>query len=70
MLPLQGVSAIDAEGKPFADLDARNALFDGVRATCGSIEIVEMNNHINDDEFAVAAATRLLELIGNRKINH
>ena len=35
MLPLQGVSAIDAEGQAFDDPDARGSRFDAVRQRIG-----------------------------------
>jgi uncharacterized protein (UPF0261 family) len=64
MIPLRGVSAIDQAEKPFDDPVARRALYDGIRATHGSVELIELDNHINDPTFAEAAARRLLELIG------
>ena len=63
LLPLQGVSAIDREGQPFHDPAAREALFDSVRAHRGATEVVELDCHINDAQFARAAALKLLELI-------
>jgi len=67
MLPLRGVSAIDADGKSFDDPAARKSLYDAIRASHGSVELIEMDNHINDESFAVAAAKKLLELIGSVK---
>ncbi len=64
MLPLKGVSAIDQTGKAFDDPEARQALYDGIRATHGLVEVIEMDNHVNDAAFAEAAARRLLELLG------
>ena len=63
LLPLQGVSAIDRTGQSFDDPVARTALYDGIRRTHGSVELVELDNHINDEAFAVACARKLLELI-------
>jgi uncharacterized protein (UPF0261 family) len=63
MLPLRGVSAIDAEGKPFEDKKARAALFEAIRGGAGSVELHELDLHINDPPFAEAAAKRLLEMI-------
>jgi uncharacterized protein (UPF0261 family) len=63
LLPLQGVSAIDRAGQSFDDPDARTALYDGIRRAHGSVELVELDNHINDEAFAVACAGKLLELI-------
>lgn len=63
LLPRQGVSAIDRAGQPFDDPQARETLFAGIRSTAGNTEIVELDAHINDDSFAVAAAQRLLEML-------
>lgn len=63
VLPLAGVSAIDAEGQPFDDPTSRQAMFDAIRENHGDIELIEMSSHINDVEFASAAAKKLLELI-------
>ena len=62
-LPARGVSAIDREGQPFEDTAARARLFAGVRRTADNVEVVELDAHINDAEFARAAADRLLQLI-------
>lgn len=65
MLPLQGVSMIDAEGQPFYGPEEDAALFDTLRAEIAPehADIVEMDAHINDDEFAIAAAQKLIELM-------
>ena len=65
LLPLQGVSAIDRAGQPFDDPAARSALFDAIRGNRGSVELIELDQHINDAQFAARAAHRLLELIGS-----
>jgi uncharacterized protein (UPF0261 family) len=62
-LPGQGVSAIDRAGQPFDDPDARGALFSALRESAPAVEIQERDCHINDPQFAVAAAGRLLELL-------
>jgi uncharacterized protein (UPF0261 family) len=66
-LPLQGVSAIDAAEKPFDSPAAREALFEGVRRTRGETELIELDCHINDPEFAEAAARKLLALMKREK---
>jgi uncharacterized protein (UPF0261 family) len=66
LLPLGGVSAIDAPGKPFEDRAAREALFDGIRATAGTVPVIERAEHINDPSFARCAAESLLELLVRR----
>lgn len=63
MIPLKGVSAIDQTGKAFDDPAARQALYDGVRETHGTVELVELGNHINDASFAEAAAVQLSKLM-------
>ena len=64
MLPLKGVSGIDAEGQPFYGPDEDKALFDTLRENVkNGVEIVEMDNNINDDAFALAAAKKLVELL-------
>jgi uncharacterized protein (UPF0261 family) len=60
---MQGVSAIDRVGQPFDDPPARRALVESLRAAAPGIEVREIDCHINDAEFATAAANRLLELI-------
>lgn len=63
MLPLQGVSAIDRTGQSFDDPQARQALYDAIRQNHGAVELIEMDCHINDREFAAAAAHKLLEFL-------
>jgi uncharacterized protein (UPF0261 family) len=61
MLPLGGVSAIDKPGAPFYGPEDDAALFDAIRKTLNNpnVKLVEMDNNINDDEFALAAAKAL-----------
>lgn len=66
LLPLRGVSAIDAPGKPFEDEAARAALFDEIRAQGASAEVIERSEHINDPGFAEFAAATLLKLLNPR----
>jgi uncharacterized protein (UPF0261 family) len=64
MLPLRGVSAIDAEGKSFCWPEADAALFQSVRNWIApNVELVELDLHINDPAFAAACAAKLLELM-------
>jgi uncharacterized protein (UPF0261 family) len=67
-VPLRGVSMIDAEGQPFHDPEADAALFEALREGLdGSrVELVELDNNINDEEFAVAMADKLHEYVGAR----
>ena len=66
MLPLQGVSAIARTGQAFDDPAARSALYDGIRQNRGAVELLEMDRHINDPEFAEASAKKLIELMQHR----
>jgi uncharacterized protein (UPF0261 family) len=67
MLPLKGVSAIDAEGKPFWWPEADAALFEAIRDNVKpTATLVEHDLHINDPVFATACANKLLELIGQQ----
>lgn len=67
LLPKQGVSALDKAGQPFDDPTARQALFGAIRATAGPVEVIELDAHVNDETFAVAAAKKLLELMKQSK---
>jgi uncharacterized protein (UPF0261 family) len=59
-VPLRGVSAISGEGGPFYDPDADAALRAGLRETLApSVEVHEVDAHVNDPAFAVAMAARL-----------
>ncbi len=66
LLPQRGVSAIDHEGEAFDDPAARRALLDAVRRNCGRIELLDLDLHINDAEFAEIAARKLIELMKER----
>jgi uncharacterized protein (UPF0261 family) len=57
LLPLKGVSAIDAPGQPFHDEAADAALFAAVRAAWAPApnrRLIEVDAHINDEAFAEA----------------
>jgi uncharacterized protein (UPF0261 family) len=65
LVPLRGVSAIDREGQPFWWPEADAALFQSLRNWVGpQVKLVELDLHINDPEFAQAAARALLEFLG------
>lgn len=64
LLPLKGVSAIDKEGGPFWWPEADRALFDSIRLwKAPSVELVELDLHINDPGFAEAVGRTLLRLM-------
>jgi uncharacterized protein (UPF0261 family) len=60
-VPLEGVSMIDAEGQPFHDPEADAALFEALRDGLGGshVELIELDNNVNDEEFAMAMAEKL-----------
>jgi uncharacterized protein (UPF0261 family) len=65
LLPLGGVSAIDAPGKPFHDPAADTALFDAIRVgwqTAPNRRLIEVDAHINDPAFAAAAVAAFTEI--------
>ena len=66
-MPLKGVSMIDAEGQPFHSPEADAALFRAVRDNLDTdkVELIEMNMNINDLDFAVAVANRLLRMLSS-----
>ena len=69
MLPLKGVSMIDAEGQPFYGPEEDAALFDTLRDEIdpSKVELIERDEHINDDSFAEAAAQKLIDLMESAK---
>jgi uncharacterized protein (UPF0261 family) len=66
-LPLGGVSAIDAPGKPFYDVEADKALFDAIRGAFKPSprrRLIEAPYAINDPEFAALLVAAFREMIG------
>ncbi len=64
LLPLKGLSAIDAEGKPFWWPESDQALFDSIRLwKAPHVQLIELDMHINDPAFAEAAAKTLQEFM-------
>jgi len=64
LIPKKGVSAIDREGQPFWWPEADAALFQSLRHWLSPhVELIELDLHINDAEFAETAARSLLRLI-------
>jgi uncharacterized protein (UPF0261 family) len=68
-VPLGGVSMIDAEGQPFHDPEADAALFDALREGLegSSVELVELNHNVNDEEFADAMVDKLDAYLGGAR---
>lgn len=68
ILPLKGVSGIDAKGQPFYGEDEDKMLFDTLKNHVNKdvVKVIEMNCNINDMEFAHKAAQSLIELMKNK----
>ncbi|KQW74856.1 hypothetical protein ASC89_24935 [Devosia sp. Root413D1] len=65
LLPLRGVSAIDAPGQPFHDPAADRMLFDTIRSAWQAApnrQLIELDLHINDPEFAAALVANFRDL--------
>jgi uncharacterized protein (UPF0261 family) len=62
VLPLRGVSAIDAPGQPFYDPAATEALFGAIRRHA-TVPITELDAHINDPHFAAAVVAEFMGMI-------
>ena len=64
-IPLKGVSMIDADGMPFVGKEEDEALFNALRKNIDQekVELIELDMHINDDEYALAMAKKLVELM-------
>ena len=61
VIPTQGVSAIDKTGQPFDSPEARTAWIENLKAHIGSnVTVIEMDAHINDNEFATKLVETLL----------
>jgi uncharacterized protein (UPF0261 family) len=66
LVPLQGVSAIDKEGGPFWWPEADAALFQSIRNwVAPSVQVIELDLHVNDPAFARTAAETLLGMVGS-----
>ena len=64
IIPTQGVSAIDKTGQPFDSPEARTAWIENLKGHIGdNVTVIEMDAHINDDEFATKLAETLLESV-------
>jgi uncharacterized protein (UPF0261 family) len=64
LIPRRGISAIDAEGKPFWWPEADAALFQSLRNWISpQVELIELDLHINDPAFAEAATSKLLGVL-------
>ncbi|MGH7227258.1 MAG: Tm-1-like ATP-binding domain-containing protein, partial [Gemmataceae bacterium] len=65
LVPLRGVSALDAVGQPFWWPQADAALFQSLRDWMSpQVRLIEVDLHVNDRAFAEMAARTLLEMMG------
>ena len=65
LLPLGGVSALDAANMPFNDDEARTALFAAIRSTfleTDSRRLIEVPHHINSEAFSDAVVNALYDI--------
>ncbi len=65
LIPEQGVSALDAPGRPFHDPVADRALFEAIEATVsttGQRRVVRVPAHINDPAFAEALVSAFRDI--------
>ena len=71
LIPLRGVSAIDKTGGPFYSQEALNAYCHALKTSLSpTIRLVELDAHINDENFALLAVDLLLEsLRGSMETN-
>jgi uncharacterized protein (UPF0261 family) len=66
VVPLRGVSALDAEGGPFADPAATEALVETLRAELDQTDrrrLVETDLHVNDPQFAARLVAELRAVV-------
>jgi uncharacterized protein (UPF0261 family) len=64
MMPMRGVSAIDAPGQPFAWPEANARFLEALRKNLDPrVRLREVEAHINDPAFAQCAARTLLEMM-------
>jgi uncharacterized protein (UPF0261 family) len=62
VLPLRGVSAIDAAGQPFHDPVATAALVESIRGHA-TVDIKEIDAHINDLQFAASVVAEFMSML-------
>ncbi len=65
LLPLSGVSAIDAPGLPFHDPQADAALFSAIRngwQRAPNRHLIEIDHHVNSEAFTAAAVSAFREI--------
>jgi len=64
LIPLMGVSQLDSPGGAFWDPQADQACFEAIKRDLRpGIPVIEMDNNVNDSEFADRAAQTLLDIL-------
>ena len=65
LIPKNGVSAIDKTDQPFYSPEAETAWIDSLKSGLdgSDVEVIEMDNHINDEAFGEKLAQTLLNLL-------
>jgi uncharacterized protein (UPF0261 family) len=64
LLPLRGVSQLDQPGGAFWDPQADGACYEAIKKNLKpGIPVIEMDNNVNDPEFADRVAETLLNLL-------
>ena len=64
LIPLRGISQIDRSGELFYDPNANSALFGSIKDnTKDNVPVIEIDAHINDEDFAKALVQHLLKLM-------
>ncbi len=68
LLPLKGVSLLDSEGQQFYGVEEDAMLFKTLKENITNplVEIIEVNSNINDEEFSIAAAQKLVQLLNEK----
>ena len=70
LLPLKGLSQIDSDGGMFYKPDVNSVLFDSIKAHASNkINLIEVDMHINDPEFAGMLVTELLQILRQMRID-
>jgi uncharacterized protein (UPF0261 family) len=65
LLPLKGVSMLDSPGNAYWDPEADRACYEAIKTNVKpGIAVIELDNNINDPEFATKAAETLLGMLG------
>ena len=64
LLPLKGVSMLDSEGGDFWDPEADQACYEAIKRNLEpGIPVIEVDNNVNDPEFADKVAETLLDML-------